>query len=120
MRVTGTSMAIEARTGATGDVLVVRGELDLTNACELADALSGTTSQTVVLDLGELAFLDSAGMRTIDQQHRRLTAEGRRLLIVAPADSRAAWTFRVAGFSDTLLHESLELAFLSAAHDAAT
>jgi anti-anti-sigma factor len=109
---------IERHTGARGDVLVVRGELDLTNASEITEALSETTSDTVGLDLTELAFIDSAGLRTIDQEHRRLAAEGRALVIVAPAESRAAWTFRVAGFSDTLLHDSLEAALLSLARDA--
>ena len=113
-------MTIEPHAEAGGDVLVVRGELDLTNARELGDALSGSTSDTVVLDLSELVFVDSAGMRTIDEQHRRLGEEGRTLLIVAPAESRAAWTFRIAGFSDTLLHDSLEIALLAAARRAAS
>lgn len=113
-------LTIEGRPAASGEVLVVRGELDLTNACELANAVSTTTSETVVLDLAELAFIDSAGMRVVDQQHRRLAAAGRTLLVVAPAESRAAWTFRVAGFPDGLVHESLELALLATASDAAT
>ena len=114
----GTTMRIEEDTGASGDVVRVGGELDLTNTPELDQALARAVSRVVVLDLSELAFVDSAGMRTIDQAHRRLAENDRMLLIVAPAESRAAWTFRVAGFSEDLLHESLDGALLEAARDA--
>jgi len=88
-------------------VVEARGELDLTSAASLDAALAATTAGTVILDLGALAFVDSAGIRAIDQAHRRLADEGRRLLIVAGPDSRAAWTFRVAGFADHYVHDSL-------------
>ena len=114
----GTSMRIEEEAGASGDVVRLGGELDLTNTPELEQALARTASQVVVLDLSELAFVDSAGMRAIDQAHRQLAESDRTLLIVAPAESRAAWTFRVAGFSDDLLHESLDEALLEAVRGA--
>jgi anti-anti-sigma factor len=96
----GTLLEIDARAEATGDVVEVRGELDLTNAQALGDVLSGTTTPIVILDVGLLAFIDSAGIRTIDQTHRRLADEGRTLIVVAGDETRAAWTFRVAGFAD--------------------
>jgi anti-sigma B factor antagonist len=103
----GTLLEIDRRVEPIGDVVEVRGELDLTNAPSLDDALSEVTGSTVILDVGALAFIDSAGIRTIDQAHRRFAESGRKLLIVAGAESRAAWTFRVAGFADGFVLESL-------------
>lgn len=106
----GTLLEIDVRQEETGEVVEVRGELDLTNAGALDEALSGTRSRIVILDVGQLAFVDSAGIRTIDQAHRRLGDEGRALLVVAGEDTRAAWTFRVAGFVDGFVHGSLDAA----------
>jgi len=101
---------IEWHSTERGDVLAIGGELDLTNTQQLADALAGASSTTVILDLGALDFIDSAGMRTIDQMRRLLASAGRTLLIVAPPGSRAAWTFRVAGFDEGFVQESVDAA----------
>ena len=100
---TGSRIAIARSDGEDGDVLELRGELDLTNAQALEDALGQTSSETVVVDLTRVTFLDSAGMRALDHAHRRFTDAGRRLRLVAPPGSAAAWTFRVAGFSEDLV-----------------
>jgi anti-anti-sigma factor len=96
----------ESRDGV--DVLRLRGELDLTNAHELADALAATSKPVVVLDLGTLVFVDSAGIRTIDAGNRLLVDADRALRVVAPSESRAAWTFRVAGFAEGAVLESVD------------
>ena len=94
------------------EALVVRvlGEVDRTTAAELADALSATTSGAVVLDLTDVSFLDSAGVRTIEAGRRDHRDGSRAFVVVAPSGSRAAWTLRIAGFDDGLVHESLESA----------
>lgn len=92
------------------EILRVRGELDLTSAGGLQEAVAATTARTVVMDLSGVAFLDSAGIRTIDDANRTLAATDRTLLVVAPPDSRVAWTFRLAGFADDLLLDSVEAA----------
>lgn len=106
----GTTLDTERRETTTGEVLAVRGELDLTNATQLAEALHASTARIVILDLSELAFLDSAGIRAIDGVRSHLEPEGRRLLIVAPPESRAGWTFKVAGLADGTVLESLDVA----------
>lgn len=106
----GTAMGIERQQTTSGDVVALRGELDLTNAKQLADALSATSARTVILDLVGLAFVDSAGIRAIDGSRSRFEQDGRRLLIVAPPESRAGWTFRVAGLADWTVLESMEAA----------
>lgn len=97
------SLRLERRTEPRGDVVELAGELDLTNAAQLDEALASTAAPAVYLDLTRVTFIDSAAMRAIDRARGLLLEHGRRLLLVAPPDSRAAWTFRVAGFADQLL-----------------
>jgi anti-anti-sigma factor len=92
------------------EILEVRGELDLTNTDVLVDDLERTRARMIVLDLGLVVFVDSAGIRAIDHAHRELREEGRRLLVVAPPDSRAGWTFRIAGFDADAILDSVEAA----------
>jgi anti-anti-sigma factor len=92
----------------TAALVRVSGEIDLTTVARLDEALLATSSTHVILDLTDLEFLDSAGIRALDLAHRQLEGEGRSLLIVAPAGSRAAWTLRVAGFEDGFVRQSLE------------
>ncbi len=90
------------------DVVRVAGEVDLTNVDQVQEALLATRSQVVILDLTGLYFLDSAGIRAVDASYGALVREGRALKIVAAPDSRAAWTFRIAGFPSDLVFESVE------------
>lgn len=114
-----TPLSIDRTANAGFETIVVRGELDLTNASLLADGLATTSLPSVILDLGGLAFVDSAGIRTIDSAHRRLGEQGRRLLLVAPEGTRAAWTFKVAGFPDGYLLRSVADAEQIAGSDSA-
>ena len=107
---TPSTIAIGLSTKEDREILEVAGELDLTNAETLNRALDTTTAHAVIVDLGAVAFIDSAGLRAIDQAHRRFAAAGRALLIVAPPGSTAGWTFAVAGIDATLVLESLEAA----------
>ncbi|MGZ8634898.1 MAG: STAS domain-containing protein, partial [Solirubrobacteraceae bacterium] len=60
---TGFSISISDRDGCA--VVVIRGELDLATAPELEGALTERldAGEDVVVDLRELAFLDSTGLR---------------------------------------------------------
>lgn len=65
--------------------LALRGELDISSAKLLEDALetleAGAPS-TLVIDLRELEFLDSTGLRTLVSADQRARDAGRRLAIV--------------------------------------
>lgn len=102
------TLRIERETLAAGDLLTLHGEFDLMSAGMLDDVLATTGACVTILDLGELSFLDSAGIRAIDRAHRRLKAQRRTLRIVARGGSRAAWTLRAAGFPDELVLPSVE------------
>jgi anti-anti-sigma factor len=101
------------------DVVTVDGEVDLTNADEVYDAIVAATAPAVVLDLTAVAYLDSSGIRAIDRAHRRLLADDRPLLIVCPPDTAADWTLRVAGFNRAIVHENREAAIAATATDRA-
>jgi anti-anti-sigma factor len=51
--------------GAGGLLLRVSGELDLVSEPQLEQALEQTAGREATLDLSELAFMDSTGLRTL-------------------------------------------------------
>jgi anti-sigma B factor antagonist len=65
-----------------GDVTVLRvaGEVDLVNAHELAAALAAAAPDDggqLLVDLTEVPFMDSTGLRSIMEMRDRLEREGR-------------------------------------------
>jgi anti-anti-sigma factor len=69
----------------TGGCLALEGELDLAAVAALEGAVEAARSEgagDVVLDLRELAFMDSSGLRTIVQLDTKAGTEGWRLAIV--------------------------------------
>jgi anti-anti-sigma factor len=80
--------AFNVRMEQHGDasVVVPTGELDLATAPALEDALGrafGDGTQRVVLDLRELEFIDSSGLRTLLTARRRAEEAGSRFSLVA-------------------------------------
>ena len=68
-------------------VVTLRGELDLAGASGLRDRLRTACDESdgrVVLDLGELTFMDSTGLSILVEYHDRTRAAGGRLVLVAP------------------------------------
>lgn len=108
------SLEIEDGYQSGSRIMRVRGELDLTNASLLETALTGSPDGTTILDLSGVVFVDSVGIRTIDAAYKRLRNTGRTLIAVAPPDSRAGWTFRVAGFTGGFVLESIDAALIVA------
>jgi anti-anti-sigma factor len=74
--------SISKQTLADCDVVSLRGELDMLNAPELSkaiEALDGSTN-SVVVDLSELTFIDSHGIHAV--MSARL--DGRDVMLVCP------------------------------------
>jgi anti-sigma B factor antagonist len=67
-------------------VVVVRGELDLATAPDLEEVVSERldAGQEVVVDLRELEFMDSSGLRVLVVAHSRVMDTGGRFAIVRP------------------------------------
>jgi anti-anti-sigma factor len=81
-------------------VAVVDGEVDLSNAAELGQAIGrGVPSDAlgVALDLSGAQYLDSAGIAIIFELHERLSARRQRLCLVVPSGSPVAESLRVTG-----------------------
>jgi anti-anti-sigma factor len=97
-------------------VAVVRlaGEVDLTNAEHIRNAVAATTAPGVVLDVTAVSYLDSSGIRAIDRGYRQLASERRSLFIVSPPGTPSSWTFRVAGYGGDVVLETLDAALASA------
>lgn len=108
----------EIRLERLGDADVVRlsGEVDLSNVTALDDAVASTSAHDVALDLTELTYIDSAGIRAVDRCYRSLEDAGRALVVVVPSDSPAEWIFRVTGLSESLRARSLPEALASLRH----
>ena len=68
----------------------IRGEVDLTNAIEVREAISRVASPdvTVILvDLTETAYLDSSGIAMLFRLAERLNERRQQLRIVVPPNS---------------------------------
>jgi anti-sigma B factor antagonist len=72
--------------------LRLTGELDLYTAPALDDALveaEGESWPLLVIDLTELEFMDSSGLRLVVRSHARAEQSGRRLVVVNGPDTVA-------------------------------
>lgn len=78
---------VTQREGATATV-AFSGELDVLTCPDLERELSAAIDgdcETVVLDLRELAFIDSSGMRTILHSRTQARRAGKRFELVRPS-----------------------------------
>jgi anti-anti-sigma factor len=92
----------------------LRGELDLSTVGKVDDELQnveGARPKVVLLDLSNLTFLDSTGLRCVVRADERAREEGRRFVIVKGPEA----VQRV--FEITRLEERLELVDDAAAVD---
>ncbi len=67
-------------------VLTVRGDVDIATAPELRATLVDVVEEfpTVVVDLGEVGFLDSTGLGVLVACRNRAAAVGHRLVVARP------------------------------------
>lgn len=74
---------IDARNGVTS--IALSGELDMATAPILNEQLAASErdgAKTIVLDLGDLSFIDSSGLHELVRAYRRSEKNGHRLLLV--------------------------------------
>ena len=96
-------------------VATVTGEVDLSNATQIGDAIGEATPNTVlgvVFDLSHVDYLDSAGIHLIYRLRENLQARGQKLMLSIPADSPVQDSLRLAGVTQHLpitasVHEAL-------------
>ncbi len=79
------SVSDELREGVC--IVRVTGELDLGNAARVGEALAAQahTPSSVVIDLREVTFMDSTGVRELLEAKRLTEESGGRLALLAPS-----------------------------------
>ena len=81
-------------------VATVSGEIDLSNATQITDALLGGVPNEalgLVIDLSDVSDLDSAGVRMLAELDHRLGWRAQALRVVAPKESRSRRVLAIAG-----------------------
>jgi anti-anti-sigma factor len=102
------------------DVVVARliGAVDLANAKLLEDEVSGAVpnaAHTVVLDLGETTYLDSAGIRLVFGLAERLKRRGQGLRLVVPEHAPIERVLELANVAEVAaLDRTLDVALAQA------
>lgn len=98
-------MTIHTQKNDTALTLSLEGRLDTTTAPELETALkenlSGITE--LILDMQELAYLSSAGLRVILGAQKQMNKQG--TMVVRNVNDTIMEVFEVTGFSDILTIE---------------
>jgi anti-anti-sigma factor len=83
----------------------VSGEIDMSNVKAIEDRIGGSVSNqafAVVMDLSDVTYLDSAGIRLLYQLDARVQSRQQRLVIVVPLDSTINRTLEASGTIGTL------------------
>lgn len=93
-------------------VLRVQGELDVVSAPPLLDGAAALAegARGVVLDLSEVTFCDSSGVRLVDRLSREAARAGAAFRVVAPAGSPALRVLELVGLAALLADPDLPTA----------
>jgi anti-sigma B factor antagonist len=97
--------SVDVEAGASGHVARFEGELDLASVPGLQrDVLAATArARWVVLDLSEVTWMDSTGLRMLDDLARTYSARGTVMRIVAPPDVPARFTLDLSAWRPELI-----------------
>jgi anti-sigma B factor antagonist len=80
------SVDVRADGGADATV-VVRGDLDMVTAPHLSERAAEAASKNLVIDLSQVTFMDSTGLRALWTLRQNVTANGGRAMLRAPSSS---------------------------------
>jgi anti-anti-sigma factor len=85
------AISLVRQDAADGCVVVLTGEHDLSSVDELRDAFDqAATARSVMIDLSDTAFIDSAVLGALIASHRDATEHGRRWALIVGNGSGAA------------------------------
>jgi anti-sigma B factor antagonist len=101
---TETRLTVRHATSDAGSLLRLSGELDAHTADQLAGELASLPANegdTVILDMTDLRFVDSVGLRAVIAEHKRQSDVGGHLRLQGLND-RVARVFEYAGLNDHL------------------
>ena len=95
---------IRSETHGDNGRLWLAGELDIASAPRLQEAAESMLARRVsrvAIDLSELAFIDSSGLRLLIDLHDRAGADGWSLALVNPSEPTRA-VFEITGAEENL------------------
>jgi anti-sigma B factor antagonist len=87
-RIPGSEFSVAVHSEGSAEVVVVRGEIDLATADAVRADLrvASERAETVVLDLREVAFMDTQGLTVVIEAQQAAESDGTRFAITrAPA-----------------------------------
>jgi anti-anti-sigma factor len=98
-------MLADLQTSTEAGIATARlsGEIDISNAAELLQAITKATPNDAVgvaLDMTAVDYLDSAGIHLLYRLRESLNARGQALRLVIPEESLVTDTLRLAGVRD--------------------
>jgi anti-sigma B factor antagonist len=102
---------VEIRERADGEthVLWIEGELDLSTIPELSRHIGAEfgagSGQALTIDLSDVTFMDSSGLRLLIELDKRAQTEGWRLALRAPRHEGAKVVLRMTGADEALPFE---------------
>jgi anti-sigma B factor antagonist len=102
--IAGEHLRVDVHLGPDRVVLRLHGELDLLGAPLLEEEIEKVEADApaiVVLDLQDLQFVDSAGLRVILAAHERSRGQGKELALT-PGSEQVQRLFTIAGVSEHL------------------
>ena len=102
-------MAFGSRREDTTWVIQTEGRLDSGNAqalCDLLDAATESPGQSVVIDMEDLVYISSAGLRTILQAVRKTERQNSKLALCSLSED-VRGVFQTSGFDQLIdIHPS--------------
>ena len=103
------SFSVEVLTAGNQTRVVVRGEIDIATEQALRDAAASAMASAaggrIVVDLQQVSFMDSSGLRALLQSRDAAQAAGTAFRITAATEGAAQRLFRAAGVSDWFDYE---------------
>lgn len=100
-------LSIDAQIDAATSTLTLAGEVDPHTTEQLDAAIDEAldSSSRLVLDLGGVTFIDSAGLRSLIRAHRRTEQDGGSLVLRSPRPSTLR-VLEITGLTDELTVEA--------------
>jgi anti-anti-sigma factor len=100
--VTIAGLEIEETTQDGVPVLAVGGELDLATAPDLCRCLEAHRGEPFVVDLSQISFCDSSGLRALLGETHECRIAGGRTIVLVPAEGQVRHLFDMTGMSSML------------------
>jgi anti-anti-sigma factor len=93
-------LSLEVRREGDAALVVARGDIDLSTLAKATAALDGARAgaRSLVLDLRQVGFMDTSGLRLIIEEQRRAAATGYRFAVVR-GSHRIQRLFEIAGLA---------------------